>query len=228
MPEWMQKPIPRIVASVMAPLRIGEVSALPSQLPETLVSSRGIRAHFPQKNATSKLWREHPFRRPRQSRVRGSTWDIGKRREKTTSERKIERGVYRISGPGSSAPGRGDSYRELPCGGTFLHGQPAAFGVDAVALPLLGEELSQHPPIRFPKQAEHFERFAGIPWRIIPNARPQVLIEAEELRAFVFEHLAITPRAGQFVLRQMRQDLSYRPLARCGTDTDPGFGNTLD
>jgi N-acyl-D-aspartate/D-glutamate deacylase len=92
----------------------------------------------------------------------------------------------------------------------------AAFGVGAPALPLLRCESGEQAQVGFAQEAEHLDGLLDIP-RVVPAAPgPLLLIEAGQGDAGIFEHLAVSPTAGEFVLGEMCQDGYDTPFAGCG------------
>src|SRR5664279_1232583 len=95
-----------------------------------------------------------------------------------------------------------------------LHGDLPAFTMNAVALPLFGSESGEHSEICLTQKTKHLQSLASFPRRIITQERPQILIEAGQLRTLILEHLTVAPAAGQFVLSQVRQYLGNGPFVR--------------
>lgn len=92
---------------------------------------------------------------------------------------------------------------------SLLRSQFASFRVHTVALPLLGVSWANIRRLASRSRPEHFQGVLGLPSGIVPEMRPHLLTEAEQLWSVVLEYLTVAPGAAQFVLSHMRQDLRH-------------------
>ena len=92
----------------------------------------------------------------------------------------------------------------------------AAFCVGAPALPLLRRESGEQAQVGLAQEAEHLDGLQGVPLVVPAAPGPFFLIEAGQGDAGMFEHLAVSPTAREFVLGEMRQDCYDTPFAGRG------------
>src|ERR1041385_2196642 len=76
-----------------------------------------------------------------------------------------------------------------------------------------GSQLLEHAQIGLAEQAEHFERVARIPRIVVAEPGPLILIETQERRAVVLDHLPVAPTARQLVLGRVGQNRADGPFA---------------
>src|ERR1700692_4253414 len=98
-----------------------------------------------------------------------------------------------------------------------LDGFPAALGMLAVLLPLIGGKRLEEREVGFAYGAVQFDGFAGIAFVVVSGGDPGVLIVGLDGRAGGSEDGAHAPSDYDFDVREMSQDFGDGPFVGRGT-----------